>query len=71
MFDRKKFHGRVVAEGYTLAEVAAKIGMNPATLYRKMSGESDFTREEIQKLRAVLRLSADETDVIFFADELT
>ena len=71
MFDRKKFHGRVVSEGYTLAEVAAKIGMNPATLYRKMSGESDFTREEIQKLRAVLRLSADETDVIFFADELT
>lgn len=71
MFDRNKFRGRVVAEGYTLAEIAAEIGMNPATLYRKMSGESDFTREEIQKLRALLHLTADETDVIFFADELT
>lgn len=71
MFDRNKFRGRVVAEGYTLAEVAAKIGMNPATLYRKMSGLSDFTREDIQKLRALLHLSAEETDVIFFAERLT
>ena len=71
MFNRNKFRGRVIAEGYTLVYIAAKLDINPTTLNRKMSGESDFTREEIQKLRAILRLTAEETDEIFFADELT
>ena len=70
MFDRKKFRSKVVAAGLTLEEVSRIIGINPSTLDRKMSGISDFTRNEIQILRKLLNISAVECDEIFFAEEL-
>lgn len=71
MFDRKLFRSKVVASGLTLEAVAKEIGINPSTLDRKMSGVSDFTRNEMQTLRKILGLSAAEFDGIFFAEELT
>lgn len=70
MFDRKKFRGKVISEGYTLAEVAEKLQISPATLNRKMSGVSDFTRIELQRLRNILSMSDAEMNDIFFAEEL-
>lgn len=55
----------------TLTGLSAAIGINPATLNRKMSGESDFTREEIQKIRNILYLTDEELNGIFFAEQLT
>lgn len=68
MFNKNAFKAKVVGAGMTLAEVAAKIGINPATLGRKMSGESDFTRAEIQKMRSILEMTAADADAIFFAE---
>lgn len=68
MFNKNAFKAKVVGAGMTLAEVAAKIGINPATLSRKMSGESDFTRAEIQKMRSILGMTAADADAIFFAE---
>lgn len=70
MFDRNKFRGKVVSEGLTIADVAGQLNINPTTLHRKISGESEFTRKEIQQLRSILNMSAEEIDAIFFADEL-
>lgn len=70
MFNRNKFRAKVVEAGLTLEETAKKIGINPSTLDRKMSGISDFNRTEIQSLRKILGLSASECDDIFFAEEL-
>lgn len=71
MFNKKKFHGKVIEKGFTLCEIANKIGVNPATLYRKMSGESDFSRREIQDISMALSLDDGDIMSIFFADELT
>ena len=71
MFNRNKFRAKVVGAGLTLEEVARRIGINPSTLDRKMSGISDFSRNEIQILRKELSMTASECDEIFFADELT
>lgn len=71
MFNRNKFRAKVVEAGLTMEEVAKKIGINPSTLVRKVSGESDFSRNEIQILRKILSLTATECDDIFFAEELT
>jgi hypothetical protein len=38
------------------------------TFYRKKTGVSDFTREEIKRIKEVLHLSAEEVDAIFFGD---
>lgn len=68
MFNKNAFRAKVVGAGMTLAEVAGQIGINPATLGRKMSGEIDFTRAEIQKMRTVLGMTAADADAIFFAE---
>ena len=68
MFNRNLFRAKVVAMGMTLEEVARRMGINPSTLDRKMSGNSDITRSEIQSLRKMLTMTADECDSIFFAD---
>lgn len=70
MFDRKKFHGRVIAEGYTLVTISEKLGISPVTMTRKMSRGGDFTRSELQQLRAVLNLTDEDMNDIFFAEEL-
>lgn len=54
--------------GKTKDSVAAMLGLNPATLYRKLNGTSDFTRLEIQTLRFAFGLSAEDVDKIFFAN---
>lgn len=66
MFDKRKFRAKIVENGMTLAELAKKLEMNPATLYRKMSGDSDFSRNEIQIIAKVLMLSKDDVLAIFF-----
>ncbi|WP_029502532.1 helix-turn-helix domain-containing protein [Lachnoclostridium phytofermentans] len=69
MFDRLKFLGKIKECGKTVQEVASFLGINPATLYRKMNGESDFYREEIQKLKEFLNLK--DPMEIFFAEKVT
>ena len=71
MFCENKFRGKVAECRMTLTGLSAAIGINPATMNRKMSGESDFTRSEIQKIRNILNLTDDELNSIFFAEQLT
>jgi len=65
MFNKKLFKAQVIVEGKTFNEVADYLGINVATLYRKMNGESDFFRDEIQKLKEFLNIK--NPDEIFFA----
>lgn len=69
MFDKKQFKAAVVLAGLTLRQVAAELGIDEATLYRKMNGESDFYRREIQQLCSILKI--ENPSAIFFAPKLT
>lgn len=69
MFDEKRFRAQIVLRGMTVSEVAEKLGIDSATLYRKMSGKSDFFRGEIQKLCEILEI--EDPASIFFAEKLT
>ena len=66
MFNKDHFQAKYIEHGLNAAAVAKIMGINPATLSRKMNGESDFTRNEIQLFRSELGLSAREIDYIFF-----
>ena len=68
MFDKKAFQVAIVAADMTYEEVAKAIGVNPSTLYRKASGQSEFTRSEIQTICEVLRIESPMD--IFFTNEL-
>lgn len=67
MFNKNKFRAKVYERGQTLEKVADFIGKNPATITRKLNGESEFTRNEIQQLISFLNLSDEEVKDIFFA----
>ncbi|NDO18451.1 XRE family transcriptional regulator [Lachnospiraceae bacterium MD329] len=69
MFDENKFRAAVIANGKTLKDVAHALDISIVTLYRKMSGESDFYRNEIEKCRTLL--NGDNLNDIFFNDKVT
>lgn len=70
MFDKTLFLYHVARKNMTLGAISTMLDINPATLTRKMSGESDFTRDEVQRIRKFLDLSVMDADKIFFAEEL-
>lgn len=70
MFDKALFIYHVTRKNMTLGAISAMLKINPATLTRKMSGESDFTRDEVQRLKNFLELSVVDADKVFFAEEL-
>lgn len=67
MFNDNLFRAKCIEHGLRVADAARIMGINPVTLYRKMNGASDFTRNEIQLFRAALHLTPKETDAIFFS----
>lgn len=71
MFQKNEFKAELVRRGLSVEQVAKMLGIDPASLYRKINGESDFFRNEIDALRTKLDLSDDDILKIFFAKELT
>jgi cyanate lyase len=66
MFNIYRFKSAVSSKGFTLSQVAMWLGINKATLYRKMYGKSDFTRNEIYIISSQLHLNDEEIFSIFF-----
>lgn len=65
MFNKAKFKAKVIEKGLTMECIAHELGINQATLYRKMNGSSDFFRTEIQTLCVLLDIT--NPIEIFFA----
>lgn len=68
MFDEKLFHSELKKLGMTVPALAKYLGICKVTLYRKISGKSDFYRDEIQKCQELF--GKDLADRIFFAAEV-
>ena len=67
MFCSNKLLAKMVEKGISKNEIASALGVDCATLYRKISGASDFKRQEIEIIRSRLQLTVDEAEAIFFA----
>lgn len=57
--------------GVSVKGIAAEIGVDPVTVYRKMAGKTEFTASELLALKKILHLDVQSFCNIFFADELT
>lgn len=66
MFDKNKFKYYVAVRNKTLGDVADYLGISNSTLTRKINGESDFYRYEIQLVAELLYLSQEQVSEIFF-----
>ncbi len=66
MYNERKFKAKLVEAGLTVEKLAEIIGINQATLYRKIAGKSEFTRIEMQVIQKALHLSREDLCSIFF-----
>lgn len=67
MFDENLFRKRLIDTDISIRELARAIGINEATLHRKIKGITDFSRNEMSIIKTKLRLNSDEFEQIFFA----
>jgi len=67
MFAKNRFKAAIALRGKTTADVADMLGISRVTLYRKLNGESDFLRREIEEIRDYLKI--DNLEDIFFAKD--
>jgi DNA-binding phage protein len=65
MFDRRKLQAQMVLKGYNVSQVAEMLGINSATMYRKLGNDGDFSRTEINQLIDILDIK--DIRGIFFA----
>jgi hypothetical protein len=61
-----KIRGKIVENRMSIGEFCKVAGFNRATFDRKMSGRSEFTRGEIERISSVLNLTDEEMCTIFF-----
>ncbi len=64
MFDYRKFKAELIIKGKNMKDIANVLGINEATLYRKLNGKSDFYRREIQLICNYLDIE-DPSDIFF------
>lgn len=64
--DTELLRKKIQDSGLKLRFVAEKIGITYYGLLKKMNNETEFKASEIQVLHALLRLSEEERNAIFF-----
>jgi predicted transcriptional regulator len=62
-----KLRAKMVEKGYNVVGLAKKMGIDKATLYRKLAEGEKFTVGDVQELNKVLDLTKDEAHEIFFS----
>jgi AcrR family transcriptional regulator len=67
VFKENELRAEMARAGVSTAELIKKIGINPATFYRKIGNDGSFTREEIGKIIEALHLDGETVERIFFA----
>lgn len=50
------------------ASIAKELGVSRQAFYKKLNGDREFKASEVKKLAAILHLTTEEKDAIFFAD---
>lgn len=71
MVQENLLHAEIVRKGYSLPTFAKKLGIAKTTFYRKIRGEGEFSRLEIQRISELLELSKDQIFEIFFGQDVS
>jgi len=61
----------MLKHGVSNQELCGKIGISGSAFYRKLNGESDFTRSEIEEIAKILAMDHDTIFSIFFGEEVS
>ena len=66
--NRQMLKAKIVMLDKTSTEVLEDLGISRSAWYRKLSGASEFTRDEITMISSYLNLDEEEMIGIFFDD---
>lgn len=69
-FKENELQAEIVRNGLTTKTFCKKLGINPATFYRKTNGKTDFYRNEIVKISEILHLDKEAICRIFLTFNL-
>ena len=61
-----KLRGKMTEKGFNVERLAPMIGIDRATLYRKLNNWEKITIGEALKMKDVLEMTDDEAGLIFF-----
>lgn len=68
MINVNKLKGKIVENGMTVSSLAEKMGIDKATLYRKLNNNAEaLMLKEASAIVDILHLSIDEATAIFFS----
>ena len=69
MVNISKLRGKIAENGLSVDTLSQRMGIHNATLYRKFNVQGEtFTIQEAKTISAILHLTMDEVNSIFFAD---
>ena len=68
LFRPELLKAKMIIKNVNAALLSDKIGVDISTFYRKLNGESEFNRTEMQIIRNELSLNKDDMDSIFFSE---
>ena len=70
MTNSEKLNRVISDSGMTITSIASKLGITREGLYKKLNNDTEFKASEISKMQAILHLSNEKRDEIFFAKEV-
>lgn len=68
MVNTNKLKGKIVENGKTVTELADDIGVDKATLYRKLNNPGTITLREADAIVKSLSLTSEDAIAIFFSE---
>ena len=70
MVDTRLLRIKIEDKRTNISEIASKMGIDKATLYRRIANSETFTIGEVGKIAEILNLTHDEAVSIFFSHDV-
>ena len=70
MVDTRLLRIKIEEKRTNISEIASKMGIDKATLYRRIANSETFTIGEVGKIAEFLNLTHDEAVSIFFSHDV-
>lgn len=69
--DVKELRYQIARSGLTREELGKLLGVTKTTIHRRLTGKTEWTLTELQKLKEVLELSDETLRQIFFSEKVS
>ena len=66
-----ELQAEIAKKGLSIPRLAEKIGISKKAFYEKLSGKTEFKRNEILSIKETLGISDERLLEIFFADDVS